>query len=84
MNLFLFTLFLIKKIITTLDHQLAKYTSYMYKCLSTEEKQRWEAHASQDKARYEAEMTTYGEFCVEWINYVLYFCSSCLICHASY
>ena len=48
----------------------------MYKCLSTEEKQRWEAHASQDKARYEAEMTTYGEFCVEWINYVLYFCSS--------
>ena len=45
----------------------------MYKCLSTEEKQRWEAHASQDKARYEAEMTTYGEFCVELINYVLYF-----------
>ena len=56
----------------------------MYKCLSTEEKQRWEAHAAQDKARYEAEMTTYGEFCVELINYVLYFCSSCLICHASY
>ena len=41
--------------------QLAKYTSYMYKCLSMEEKQRWEAHAAQDKARYEAEMTTYGE-----------------------
>lgn len=39
--------------------QLAKYTSYMYKCLSQEEKQRWEAHSAQDKARYEAEMTTY-------------------------
>jgi hypothetical protein len=39
--------------------QLAKYTSHMYKCLSLEEKQRWEAHAAQDKARYEAEMTTY-------------------------
>ncbi|KAL7548749.1 hypothetical protein ACHAWF_012009 [Thalassiosira exigua] len=39
--------------------QLAKYTSHMYKCLSVEEKQRWEAHAAQDKARYEAEMTTY-------------------------
>ena len=31
----------------------------MYKCLSQEEKNRWEAHAAQDKARYEAEMTTY-------------------------
>ena len=31
----------------------------MYKCLSQEEKQRWEAHSAQDKARYEAEMTTY-------------------------
>ncbi len=31
----------------------------MYKCLSAEEKQRWEAHASQDKARYEAEMQNY-------------------------
>lgn len=39
--------------------QLAKYTSHMYKCLTLEEKQRWEAHAAQDKARYEAEMTTY-------------------------
>lgn len=39
--------------------QLAKYTSHMYKCLSQEEKNRWEAHAAQDKARYEAEMTTY-------------------------
>ena len=55
----------------------------MYKCLSTEEKQRWEAHAAQDKARYEAEMTTYGKFFVEW-NFFLYFCSSCLICNASY
>ena len=70
MNLFLFTLFLIKKIITTLDHQLAKYTSYMYKCLSTEEKQRWEAHASQDKARYEAEMTTYGELRVAGMSFM--------------
>lgn len=39
--------------------QLAKYTSHMYKCLAVEEKQKWEAHAAQDKARYEAEMTTY-------------------------
>jgi len=39
--------------------QLAKYTSHMYKCLTLEEKNRWEAHAAQDKARYEAEMTTY-------------------------
>ena len=31
----------------------------MYKCLTTEEKQRWEAHAAQDKARYEAEMQNY-------------------------
>lgn len=40
--------------------QLSKYTSYMYKCLSAEEKQRWEAHAAQDKARYEAEMQNYA------------------------
>lgn len=31
----------------------------MYKCLTAEEKQRWEAHAAQDKARYEAEMQNY-------------------------
>ena len=31
----------------------------MYKSLSAEEKQRWEAHAAQDKARYEAEMASY-------------------------
>jgi hypothetical protein len=45
----------------------------MYKCLSTEEKQRWEAHAAQDKARYEAEMTTYGEFWYLWISYLFLF-----------
>lgn len=39
--------------------QLAKYTSHMYKLLPADEKGRWEAHAAQDKARYEAEMTTY-------------------------
>lgn len=39
--------------------QLAKFTSHMYKSLSAEEKQRWEAHAAQDKARYEAEMASY-------------------------
>jgi hypothetical protein len=31
----------------------------MYKCLSHEEKARWEAHAAQDKARFEAEMASY-------------------------
>ena len=40
--------------------QLAKYTSYMYKALTVEEKQKWEAHAAQDKARYEAEMQSYS------------------------
>eukprot|EP00804_Cyclotella_cryptica_P024453 CCRYP_019266-RF/>CCRYP_019266-RF protein AED:0.28 eAED:0.28 QI:595/1/0.8/1/0.44/0.3/10/671/376 len=39
--------------------QLAKFTSHMYKCLSPEEKARWEAHAAQDKARFEAEMASY-------------------------
>ena len=39
--------------------QLAKYTSHMYKSLSPMEKQRWEAHAAQDKARFEAEMASY-------------------------
>lgn len=39
--------------------QLAKFTSHMYKSLSADEKQRWEAHAAQDKARYEAEMASY-------------------------
>jgi len=31
----------------------------MYKCLPVEEKQRWEAYAAQDKARFEAEMAAY-------------------------
>lgn len=39
--------------------QLSKYSSYMYKCLPVEEKQRWEAYAAQDKARFEAEMAAY-------------------------
>jgi len=39
--------------------QLAKYTSHMYKSLTPVEKNRWEAHAFQDKARYEAEMASY-------------------------
>mmetsp|Transcript_15043 Transcript_15043/g.31857 ORF Transcript_15043/g.31857 Transcript_15043/m.31857 type:complete len:386 (-) Transcript_15043:224-1381(-) len=39
--------------------QLSKYTSHMYKSLSPEERQKWEAHSAQDKARYEAEMASY-------------------------
>lgn len=39
--------------------QLAKYTSHMYKSLTTEEKATWEARAAQDKARYDAEMAVY-------------------------
>ena len=39
--------------------QLAKFTSHMYKCLAAEEKAKWEAHASQDKSRFEAEMASY-------------------------
>ena len=39
--------------------QLAKFTSHMYKSLPAEDKQRWDAHAAQDKARYEAEMASY-------------------------
>lgn len=31
----------------------------MYKSLPDEEKAKWEAHASQDKARFEAEMASY-------------------------
>jgi len=31
----------------------------MYKCLPAEEKAKWEAHAAQDKARFEAEMSSY-------------------------
>lgn len=39
--------------------QLAKYTSHMYKNLTPDEKQTWEARAAQDKARYEAELSAY-------------------------
>jgi len=39
--------------------QLAKYTSHMYKNLTTEEKATWEARAQQDKARYDAEIAAY-------------------------
>lgn len=39
--------------------QLSKYTSHMYKNLTSEEKAQWEAYAVHDKARYDAEMATY-------------------------
>jgi high mobility group protein B2 len=39
--------------------QLAKYTSHMYKNLTPEEKGSWEARASQDKARYDVEISSY-------------------------
>jgi len=39
--------------------QLAKFTSHMYKNLTPEEKSTWEARASQDKARYNAEIAAY-------------------------
>ena len=39
--------------------QLAKYTSHMYKNLTTEEKATWESRAQQDKERYDAEISTY-------------------------
>jgi len=39
--------------------QLSKYTSYMYKNLTPEEKAHWEERADEDKARYEAEMAAY-------------------------
>ena len=39
--------------------QLAKFTSHMYKNLTPEEKATWEARASQDKARYDAEIAAY-------------------------
>ena len=46
-------------IVFEITGQLAKFTSHMYKCLSAEEKTKWEAHAAQDKARFEAEMASY-------------------------
>jgi len=39
--------------------QLAKYTSHMYKNLTPEEKAAWDARAAQDKARYNAEISSY-------------------------
>ena len=39
--------------------QLAKYTSHMYKNLTPEEKATWEQRATQDKARYDAELANY-------------------------
>jgi len=39
--------------------QLAKFTSHMYKNMTPEEKATWEARASQDKARYNAEIAAY-------------------------
>jgi hypothetical protein len=39
--------------------QLAKYTSAMYKCLTSDEKATWDARAQQDKARFEQEMAHY-------------------------
>lgn len=39
--------------------QLAKYTSHMYKNLTLEEKETWEARAQQDKARYDTEIAMY-------------------------
>jgi len=39
--------------------QLAKYTSHMYKNLTPEEKAAWDARATQDKARYDAQMANY-------------------------
>jgi hypothetical protein len=41
---------------TRLLGPLAKHTSHMYKNLTHEEKATWEARASQDKARYDAEI----------------------------
>jgi HMG (high mobility group) box len=39
--------------------QLSKYTSHMYKNLTPDEKATWEARAHQDKARFEAEISSY-------------------------
>ena len=39
--------------------QLAKYTSHMYKNLTPEERAVWDSRASQDKARYDAEISSY-------------------------
>eukprot|EP00980_Cylindrotheca_fusiformis_P028163 scaffold22583_cov106-Cylindrotheca_fusiformis.AAC.34 len=39
--------------------QLSKYTSHMYKNLTPEEKASWEARATEDKLRFDAEMAVY-------------------------
>ena len=39
--------------------KLAKYTSSMYKSLSTEERNKWESDARKDKERYDREMESY-------------------------
>lgn len=39
--------------------QLSKYTSHMYRSLTTEEKNMWESRAAQDKVRYDTEMAAY-------------------------
>ena len=39
--------------------QLAKYTSHMYKNLTPEERAVWDSRASQDTARYDAEISSY-------------------------
>jgi len=39
--------------------QLSKYTSHMYKNLTTEERATWDARAAQDKARFDAQMANY-------------------------
>jgi hypothetical protein len=39
--------------------QLSKYTSHMYKNLTTDEKGTWDARAAQDKARYDVEIVSY-------------------------
>merc|ERR1711957_1154980 len=38
---------------------LAKYTSQMYKTITTEEKSMWESKALEDKLRYQMELTSY-------------------------
>jgi HMG (high mobility group) box len=39
--------------------QLAKYTSHMYKNLTPDEKDTWDSRATQDKTRYDAEISAY-------------------------
>jgi high mobility group protein B2 len=39
--------------------QLSKYTSHMYKHLTAEEKQTWDARSQQDKVRFDTELASY-------------------------